>query len=103
MCSAIYLAWRMEGFWRNLPSSYRWEYKYLTLGIYAVCGALILATSYRLTYLDLVPSHLLLLGIFLLIGWAMMLYAALQHRLLNRKIFVRAGLKKLDRPEINLK
>ncbi len=85
---ALYAAWRLEEFWRPLNSSSRWEFKFLLVGGFLVCGALAWSSSYRLTYLTIVPRHLQLLSILLLAGWAMMSYAVVHHRLLNRKIFV---------------
>lgn len=84
----LYMAWRMEGFWRGLPAVYRWEYKFLVVGSYMICGTMVLAASYRVTYLRIVADHLILLGIILLIGWGLMVYAAFRHRLLNRMMFV---------------
>jgi putative PEP-CTERM system histidine kinase len=66
----------------------RWEYKFLVVGSYLVCGALAWSSSYRLTYLTIFPEHLQLLSTLLLVGWVMMCYAVFHHRLLNRKIFV---------------
>ncbi len=81
-------AWRLEQFWRALDAARRWEYKFLVVGSYLVCGSLAWAASYRLTYLSVFPAHLHLLAVLLLFGWAMMAYAVTHHRLLNRKIFV---------------
>ncbi|MBL0699912.1 MAG: hypothetical protein JJV92_03395 [Desulfosarcina sp.] len=84
----LYTAWRLEQFWRTLNVARRWEYKFLMLGIYLICGALTCCASYRLTYLAILPRHLLLMAELLLFGWTLMLYAVIRHRLLNRKIFV---------------
>ncbi|MGB3212101.1 MAG: XrtA/PEP-CTERM system histidine kinase PrsK [Desulforhopalus sp.] len=84
----LYSAWRLEGFWRSMDGARRWEYKFLIVGSYLVCGALAWSSSYRLTYLTIVPKHLLLHSILLLCGWIMIFYAVVHHRLLNRKIFV---------------
>ncbi|MGB3221559.1 MAG: XrtA/PEP-CTERM system histidine kinase PrsK [Desulforhopalus sp.] len=88
LIAALYAAWRLEQFWRPLSSARRWEYKFLVVGCYLVCGALAWSSSYRLTYLTILPEHLQLLAILLLFGWAMMSYAVFHYRLLNRKIFV---------------
>ncbi len=88
LTAMLYAAWRLEQFWRSLSSVRRWEYKFLVIGCYLVCGALAWSSSYRLTYLTIFPKHLQLLSVLLLFGWAMMCYAVFHHRLLNRKIFV---------------
>jgi putative PEP-CTERM system histidine kinase len=84
----LYAAWRLEQFWRALNAARRWEYKFLLVGSYLVCGTLIWGTSYRLTYLAIASRHLLLLAALLLFGWTLMSYAVINHRLLNRKFFV---------------
>jgi putative PEP-CTERM system histidine kinase len=84
----LYFSWRLEEFWRSLDGARRWEYKFLVVGGYLVCGALAWSSSYRLTYLTILPKHLQLLSALLFFGWAMMSYAVFHHRLLNRKIFV---------------
>jgi hypothetical protein len=88
LVAVLYAAWRLEQFWRALDSARRWEYKFLVVGSYLVCGAMAWAASYRLTYLAVVPNHLQLLSVLLLCGWALMAYAVFHYRLLNRKIFV---------------
>ena len=88
LISMLVMAWRLEKFWRLLSSARRWEYKFLVVGSYLVCGALGWASSYRLTYLRLVPDHFLLLAALLLLAWLFMGYAVARHRLLNRKIFI---------------
>jgi len=84
----LYAAWHLEPFWRALNAARRWEYKFLVVGSYLVCGTLVWGTTYRLTYLTIVPRHLLLLATLLLFSWTLMSYAVVNHRLLNRKIFV---------------
>lgn len=84
----LYVAWRLEEFWRPLSGAGRWEYKFLVVGGFLVCASLAWSSSYRLTYLTILPKHLPLLATLLLAGWAMMAYAVFHHRLLNRKIFV---------------
>lgn len=84
----LYAAWRLEEFWRPLDGARRWEYKFLIVGCYLVCGALAWSSSLRLTYLTIHPRHLHLLAALLFLGWALMAYAVFHHRLLNRKIFV---------------
>jgi putative PEP-CTERM system histidine kinase len=84
----ILMAWRLEAFWRSLPQARRWEYKFLVVAGYLICIAMIWAASFRITYLQLVRDHMLLLGLVLIIAWGMMLYAVARHRLLNRKLFV---------------
>ena len=88
LMTILYAAWRLEQFWRALNAALRWKYKFLVVGSYLVCGALAWSTSYRLTYLTIVPGHLLLLAVLLFFGWALMSYAVARHRLLNRRIFV---------------
>ena len=88
LASMVFIAWRTEGFWRGLSTIHRWEYKFLVVGSYLVCGAMIWAASYRVAYLRLIPDHFVLLGVFLTIGWGFMIHAVAAHRLLNRKIFV---------------
>jgi putative PEP-CTERM system histidine kinase len=88
LTAVLFVAWRLEVFWRALEPARRWEYKFLAVGAFSVCGALAWAASYRLTYRQLVADHFLLLAGLLIIGWAMMGYAVLRHKLLNRKIFV---------------
>lgn len=88
LMTVIYTSWRLEKFWRIINTARRWEYTFLVVGIYLVCGAMAWGASYRLTYLDIVPRHLLLLAALLLFGWTLMTYAVVHHRLLNRKIFV---------------
>ena len=81
-------AWRLEKFWRVLGPVHRWEYKFLIVGGCLVCGSLGWATSYRLTYLRLIPNHFLLLGLLLVIGWFFIFHATARHRLLNCKVFI---------------
>ncbi|MGV8074066.1 MAG: ATP-binding protein, partial [Syntrophobacteraceae bacterium] len=88
LTAMLFMAWRLEGFWRNLPSSRRWEYKFLVVAGYLICGTMIWSASYRLTYLRLVLEHKLLLGALLSFAWGLMFYAVARHRLLNRKIFI---------------
>jgi putative PEP-CTERM system histidine kinase len=88
LIATLFAAWRLEEFWRALTSAHRWEYKFLVVGSFLVCGALGWAASYRLTYLCLVPDHLFLLSALLLLAWSLMFYAVARHRLLNRKMFV---------------
>ena len=84
----LYSSWRLEQFWRLLNEVRRWEYKFLVVGCFLVCGALSWSCSYRLAYLIVFPYHLRLLAILLTCGWVMISYAVLHHRLLNRKVFV---------------
>jgi len=88
LLSGFYGAWRLEQFWRGLNPARRWEYKTLVVGSFLVCGALAWASSYRLTFLDIVPKHLHLLAVLFLLAWALMVYGVARHRLLNRKIFI---------------
>ncbi len=88
LLAMLYAAWRLEQFWRPLSGADRWQFKFLVVGAFLVCGALAWSSSYRLTYLVILPKHLQLLSALLLCGWAMMAYAVFHHRLLNRKIFV---------------
>ena len=88
LLTALYAAWRLEQFWRALDTARRWEYKILIVGDYLVCGAMVWAASYRLTFLTIVPAHLQLLAALFLSAWLLTGYAVARHRLLNRKIFV---------------
>jgi len=88
LVSMLGSAWRLEEFWRTLAPARRWEYKFLVVGSYLICGALGWATSYRITYLRLIPNHFLLLATLLLLAWFLMCYAVPRHRLLNRKMFI---------------
>jgi putative PEP-CTERM system histidine kinase len=88
LISMLAAAWRLEVFWRSLASSRRWEYKFLVVGAYLVCGALGWAASYRLTYQRFISDHFLLLALLLLLAWLLMCYAVGRHRLLNRKMFI---------------
>jgi len=88
LIAMLFAAWRLEEFWRALMPTHRWEYKFLIVGSFLVCGTLCWATSYRLTYMRLVPDHLFLLAALLLLAWFLMFYAVARHRLLNRKMFV---------------
>ncbi len=88
LIAVLYVSWRLEQFWRGLKAAQRWEYKYLIVGSLLIGATFVWIASYRLTYLTIVPKHLLLTAIFLLSGWVLMCYAVLHHRLLNRKFFV---------------
>lgn len=88
LVAVLYVSWRLEQFWRGLKAAQRWEYKYLVIGSLLIGATFVWIASYRLTYLTIVPRHLLLTAIFLLFGWALVSYAVLHHRLLNRKFFV---------------
>ena len=82
------MAWRLEMFWRTLSKKDRWQYRYLVIGFFLVCGSMFWCASYRLLYRRLVSDHLLLLAILLVIAWFFSLYAVTRHRLLNRRLFV---------------
>jgi hypothetical protein len=88
LLSMLFMAWCLESFWRSLPPVGRWQYKYLVIESYLVCGSLGWAASYRLIFLRLVPQHVQLLALLLVLAWVLMGYATLRHRLLKRKIFV---------------
>ncbi len=88
LISVIYTTWRIEQFWRYLNTAQRREYKFFVVGTYLICGVMAWSASYRLTYLTIEPKLLLLISVVLLLGWILMSYAVLRHRLLNRKIFV---------------
>ncbi len=62
LAAVLFAAWRLEVFWRALEPARRWEYKFLVVGAFSVCGALAWAASYRLTYRQLVADHFLLLA-----------------------------------------
>ena len=84
----LYGSWRLEQFWHSLNVAHRWEYKSLVLGCYLVSGAFAWCSSYRLTYYSMEPRHLHLLAALLFMGWVLMAYGVVNHRLLNRKIFI---------------
>jgi putative PEP-CTERM system histidine kinase len=88
LISVLAMAWHLEKFWRTLEPARRWEYKFLVVGGYLICGTMAWAASYRLTFLRLVPDHFLLAAVLVLVGWSFMCYATTHHRLLNRKMFV---------------
>ncbi len=88
LLTMLFMAWRLENFWRCLSSVQRWEYKYWVIGGFWVCGALAWAASYRFMYHQLVMRHFWLLAASLALGWGLMLYATARHRLLNRKIYI---------------
>ncbi len=94
-CAAIFfliivffISWRLEQFWRSLKNAQRREYIFLVLGSLFVCCTFAWSTSYRLTYLAIPPRHFPLLASLLLFGWALMTYAIIRYKLLNRSIFV---------------
>ena len=84
----FFMAWRLEMFWRALTKKDRWQYKYLVIGFFLVCGSLFWCASYRLLFRRLDSGQLLLLSILLVIAWFFSLFAVVRHRLLNRKLFV---------------
>lgn len=88
LIASLATVWRLEHFWGALAVKGRWEYKYVIIGFFLLCGTFAWSSSYRITYLRLVAEHLLLLAIFLVIAWLMIVYGIIRHRLLNRKIFV---------------
>lgn len=88
LLATLYAGWRLEQFWRALPSGGKWQFKFLAAGLLLMCGCLVWTASYRLTFQKIVPSHLVLLFTLLASAWAMMLFALLRHRLLNKKIFI---------------
>ncbi|HBF42816.1 MAG TPA: hypothetical protein DDW42_04160, partial [Desulfobacteraceae bacterium] len=88
LMTVLYVSWRLEQFWRALNVARRFEYKFLVIGGYLICGTVAWGTSYRLTYLAIAPRHFLLLAALLFFGWILISYAVARHRLLNRKIFI---------------
>ncbi|TKB25010.1 PEP-CTERM system histidine kinase PrsK [Desulfopila sp. IMCC35006] len=88
LAAVLYSAWRLEQFWRSLDKARRWEYRFLVVGSYLVCAAMAWASSYRLTYLTILPKHLQLLSLLLFSGWIMIAYEVFHHRLLQRRIIV---------------
>ena len=88
LTAMLFMAWRLENFWRCLSSQQCWTYKYLVIGGYLVCGALAWAASYRFMYHQLVLHHFWLITALLMFGWVLMVYATARHRLLNRKIYI---------------
>ena len=88
LAAVFFMVWRLEMFWRALPQKEGWQYRYLVIGFFLVCGSLFWGASYRLLYRRLDGDQLLLLAVLLLIAWFFILYAVVRHRLLNRKLFV---------------
>ncbi len=88
LISVLAMAWRLERFWRTLEPARRWEYKFLVVGGYLICGTFAWATSYRLTFLRLASDHFMLTAALVLVAWSFMGYAVARHRLLNRKMFI---------------
>ena len=88
LISMVAMAWRLERFWRSLEPARRWEYKFLVVGGYLICGTFAWTTSYRLTFQRFVPNHFLLIASLVLVAWSFMCYAVAHHRLLNRKMFI---------------
>lgn len=88
LTTVFYTSWRLEQFFRELNTAQRWEYRAMVVGSFFISGALLWSSSYRLTYLSIPPRHFLLLAAFLLSGWTLMIYGVVNHRLLNRKIFI---------------
>jgi len=88
LVTVLFLSWSLEQFWRSLDARQSWEYKILVAGCFLVCGALAWSSSYRLTFLVILPKHLLLLSALLISACILMFYPAVQYRLLNRQIVV---------------
>ncbi|MBI5551636.1 MAG: PEP-CTERM system histidine kinase PrsK [Desulfobacterales bacterium] len=88
LITILVAAWRLEMFWRRIGSRERRPYKYVVIGLFLILGSLAWSLSYRLAYLRVDEDHLLLLAIFLGIGWLIVVHAVARHRLLNRKVFV---------------
>ncbi|MEA2085421.1 MAG: XrtA/PEP-CTERM system histidine kinase PrsK [Thermodesulfobacteriota bacterium] len=92
LLTVLATAWRIESFWQLLQPIQRWEYKFLVIGGFLICGTLGWSFSYRLTYSakyrGIVTDYLLLLAILTLLSLSLMIYAVTRHRLLNRKMFI---------------
>ncbi|MBU0944090.1 MAG: PEP-CTERM system histidine kinase PrsK [Proteobacteria bacterium] len=88
LIAVLYGSWRIEQFWRVLNVAQRWEYKFLVVGSLLLCAVLAWSASYRLTYLRIVGQQLQLMAVLLFLGWLLVVYAVVRHRLLNRKIFI---------------
>ncbi len=88
LATMLISAWRLEVFWRTLASGHRRAYRIFVVAGYLICGSLIWAASYRITYLQLVPGHLLLLAVLLVIAWVLISYTVANHGLLYRKIII---------------
>lgn len=82
------MAWHLETFWRNLSFGERWAYKYFVAGCFLICGILGFASAYRLIFQKMNIDHFFFLGVCLILSWLPMAYAAIRHRMFNRKIFV---------------
>ncbi len=81
-------AWRLEVFWRTLSSGHRRAYRLVVVAGYLTCASHAWAASYRVTYLQLVSKHLLLLSALFLACWLLMCYAVGNHGLLYRKVII---------------
>ncbi len=88
LAAMLIAAWRLEVFWRTLATGQRRAYRIFVVAGYLICGSLVWAASYRLTYLQLVPGHLVLLAILLVIAWGTISYTVANHGLLYRKIII---------------
>ena len=67
----LFGTWQLELFFRKLSSIQRWEYKFFIIGAFLIAGAAIWYTSYRLTYIRIVPKHFLLLSLLYISGGCM--------------------------------
>ena len=88
LMAVFFMVWRLEVFWRALNPKERWQYTYLVIGLFLVCGCLFWLTSYRLLFRRQVGDHYWLACSLVFIAWLFILYGVARHRLLNRKLFV---------------
>ncbi|MFH1217374.1 MAG: ATP-binding protein [Pseudomonadota bacterium] len=84
----LFMAWQLEAFWRQLPKARRREYGLFVVGSMLVCVVQGGVASFRITYLEMTNDVLFLQSGFLLVGWILLAYAVLRHRLLNRNLFI---------------
>ncbi len=88
LLSMSVMAWQIEIFWRKLSATQRWEYKFFAVGSCLICGTFGWAAAYRFTYHAMNSGHFYLLTLILVFAWLLIFYAAVRHRMFNRKIFV---------------
>ncbi|MGE0085584.1 MAG: XrtA/PEP-CTERM system histidine kinase PrsK [Desulfococcaceae bacterium] len=88
LLSMLVMAWQLEIFWRKLSATQRWEYKFFAVGSYLICTAFGWAGAHRFTYHRMNSGHFHLLALILVFAWLLIFYAAIRHRMFNRKFFV---------------
>jgi len=84
----LVMIFHIEQFWKPLPLTIRWSYKYFAVGCVLVSLAFCLSFSQRFLYLRIVPDYLFLLSIVLLLAFICISFSVVRHRLLSRKIYI---------------